>query len=295
MEQQERSNNTLAMVTLLGVLGISFVWAALGFSAGAIRPASDIAWLAFLRGLFLAITCFAVLLVAAFMPIRRRLAVILVAGASLLFFGAWHLLLQELTVALPLAMEALGDLVLPIGCALLALGLFGIGRGYQLNRLLLGSYRKIEHSLATRDQITQLFNRRYFYATCPALLSSCQKLNQPCVLAVITVDNLPVINHSSGVSAGDAVLTELGRVLFKNTRRGDIAARLGGRSLALFLPDTPLDAGLTILERVLTKCEQVNITDSQTQQQAVGLTLTHAIELADNNESFEALVERCQT
>ena len=54
---------------------------------------------------------------------------------------------------------------LPGGLLAASLGLFELGKAYRLNRLLLGSYRKIEHSLATVDQLTQLYNRRYFFAT----------------------------------------------------------------------------------------------------------------------------------
>src|SRR5690606_41591570 len=55
-----------------------------------------------------------------------------------------------------------------------SLGIYELGKAYQLSRLLLGAYRKIEHNLATVDQLTQLHNRRYFFAMSPELMLSAQ-------------------------------------------------------------------------------------------------------------------------
>lgn len=293
MTPQDVSNNTLAMSSILAVLGISFVWSGAGFATGVIQPVDAIGWPELIARLALAIATFTLLVIAAFLPVRRQLAASMVAAGIFLFLGAWHRLTQSLVSDLPALMVWLGTLALPVGMLILATALFHFGRAYRLSRLLLGSYRKIEYGLATRDQLTQLFNRRYFYTAAPELLQSGQNHRQPSVLIVMLLENLPHINQTHGIYVGDAVLSEVGRVLLNSTRRADLAARLGGRRMAIFLPDTPLENGRKIAARELDLCRQVSVTSLQGETLLLQLDISQRIALAGPDESLESLVERC--
>ncbi|MDO3386836.1 diguanylate cyclase [Gilvimarinus sp. SDUM040013] len=292
MSRQDISNNTLAMISIMATLGIGFAWSAACFATGSIRPVTGIILVTVISDIALAAAAFALLVISAFLPVRRHLAMGMVCGSALLFFGSWHLLMLAMVSHLPGVMHAMGTIAMPLGVLTLAVAIFHIGRAYRLSRLLLGSYRKIEHSLATRDQITQLFNRRYFYSNCPELLKSCQKHNQPCVLIVMTIANLPAINQRYGVTAGDAALSELGRLIIKTTRRIDVAARLGGRRIAIFLPDTPLEDAAHIAKRELQLCEKVTITNNDGERTVITLEVDQSIQQAEANEAFETLVDR---
>ncbi len=250
-------NYTLVMFSLLVGLLLAFMWAAAVFLGGTILTWQNVELLRLLRDLLLTCASFALLVLAAFLPVRRQVVWRLVMGAGLLFLGAWHLLVTGFVVDLPELYEGLGGAVLAIGMMFLADGLYRFGKLYRLSRLLLGSYRKIEYNLSTTDQLTLLFNRRYFFSTCPPILVSSQGQEEPVSLVQWRIDNLPAINREQGYALGDCVLSEVGRRLQRCTRRQDIAARIGGRRLALFLPATAESQAAEVAERLCTLAAQV--------------------------------------
>lgn len=288
------SNYSLAVLALLVALLLCLVWTASGFAAGNIHPIEAVDPIALTRDLAFASACFILLALATFLPVRRSIASVMATGSGLLFVGAWHLLLGNFVDDLPVTLDIAGAFALPTGAGLMAWGLFQLGRAYRLSRLLLGSYRKIEHSLSTKDQLTQLFNRRYFYSNCPELLASCQKHNETCILISFLLENLPDINREEGVNGGDAALSELGRVLLNNTRHNDIAARLGGRRLALFLPNTDMASAGQIAQRILSLAEHVQVSDNEGVRRVLSLRIAHSIYESKPEEEFESLVQRTQ-
>src|SRR5690606_15086202 len=100
-------------------------------------------------------------------------------------------------------------IALPGGLLAASLGLYELGKAYQLNRLLLGAYRKIEHNLATVDQLTQLHNRRYFFVMSPELMLSSTVSGAVPVLLILRITNLQQINQELGYNAGDMVLMKI--------------------------------------------------------------------------------------
>jgi diguanylate cyclase (GGDEF)-like protein len=102
--------------------------------------------------------------------------------------------------------------------------------------------------MVDRDVLTGLASRACFFRfvgpriepvakgkTMPALTVS--------ALLLIDADHFKAINDQNGHQIGDEVLVEMGSRLRVMTRRGEIAARLGGEEFALFLPEiTPSEA-----------------------------------------------------
>lgn len=286
-------NYTLAMLCLLGGLLLAFVWAALVFMAGNIITWQWVEPVRLVRDLVFTCASFALLVLAAFLPVRRQVVWRLVLGAGLLFLGAWHLLVTGFVTELPSLYHGVGAAGLALGVVFLADGLYQFGRIYRLSRLLLGSYRKIEYSLSTTDQLTLLFNRRYFFSSCPAILASTQGQDEPVALVQWTVDNLPAVNREHGYAMGDCLLSELGRLLSRCTRRQDIAARIGGRRLALLLPATAMPEATEIAERLCTLGRQVSCPDSEGKPELLHVTLSFKVCEAEPGESFEHLLARC--
>lgn len=286
-------NYTLAMLCLLGGLLLAFVWAALVFMAANIVTWQWIEPVRLVRDLFFTCASFALLVLAAFLPVRRQVVWRLVLGAGLLFLGAWHLLVSGFVTNLPSLYQGVGATGLALGVVFLADGLYQFGKVHRLSRLMLGSYRKIEYSLSTTDQLTLLFNRRYFFSCCPSILASTQGQDEPVALVQWKVDNLPAVNRERGYAIGDCLLSELGRLLSRCTRRQDIAARIGGRRLALFLPATALSEATEIAERLCTLGRQVSCRPSEGAPEVVQVAISFTVSVAEPGESFEHLLARC--
>lgn len=131
---------------------------------------------------------------------------------------------ENLNLAVSLASTA------GIGALSLALNQSRLARGHKLD--------------AETDALTGLFNRRALFGTVPADLVA------PVAAIVFDVDQFKRVNDIHGHQVGDEVLRVFGEILTASTRRGDVAARLGGEEFALILPVTSLDEALMIAERV---------------------------------------------
>ncbi|TWH71333.1 diguanylate cyclase [Azomonas agilis] len=76
------------------------------------------------------------------------------------------------------------------------------------------------------------------------------------LLAVLDVDHFKNINDSFGHLAGDRVLKILAGRWQEQIRSSDFLARYGGEEFVLLLPNTDLEAGLTLLERLRQSTEE---------------------------------------
>ena len=106
--------------------------------------------------------------------------------------------------------------------------------------------------LASKDYLTNLYNRRYFNEISQGILELAQRENKPCSVLMVDIDTFKNINDMYGHSVGDRVIKELGSLLIKHTRDSDIVARFGGEEFALLFPLTTVDGAFTIAEKLRT-------------------------------------------
>lgn len=110
-------------------------------------------------------------------------------------------------------------------------------------------------SLAMRDGLTGIANRRAFDTALTREVSRASRLASPLSLLMIDADRFKRFNDDHGHLAGDACLKAIAAVVAMAARRpSDLAARYGGEELALLLPDTDADAARTIATEL---CRQV--------------------------------------
>jgi len=111
--------------------------------------------------------------------------------------------------------------------------------------------RTIElQDMAMRDELTQLFNRRYFFQRLEEELGRVRTRHGCLAVMVLDVDKLKGINDTFGHQVGDAVLFNLARLLVKLTRVADIPARLGGDEFGVIMLETSKGAAVALGERV---------------------------------------------
>ena len=104
--------------------------------------------------------------------------------------------------------------------------------------------------LATIDELTELYNRRFFFAQGRRLLERCRQNAQPVGLLLFDLDHFKSINDSFGHEAGDAVLRAVALCCRRTLRPGDLVARLGGEEFAVLLPESDRSQATRVAERL---------------------------------------------
>ena len=122
---------------------------------------------------------------------------------------------------------------------------------------ILGMYVDIEreHSkelknLANIDELTGLYNHRYFQEFLQKSINNAEKENQEVSLLFMDIDYFKNFNDVNGHQSGDLLLKEIGQIM-KNCIRGtDAVARYGGEEFAAILPNTTENDAIKIGERI---------------------------------------------
>lgn len=112
------------------------------------------------------------------------------------------------------------------------------------------------HSAASRDALTNVFNRRHFTERLSAEVASARRHQRPLSLVMVDVDNFKRINDGLGHPAGDAVLKGVAAALSRAVRREDAVFRYGGEEFAVLLRETHLEGALVLAERLRQAVEE---------------------------------------
>lgn len=289
------SRFSLALLTLLLTALLAFAWALLLFyTSPSLRP-ENVDWPRTLRDLSLCLAAFLLFATAAYLPVRRTIVSKLTIGFGLNFVGVWQALINDLVEPHWWPAEAISFLCIPVGLLIAALGLYQLGRAYRMNRLILGSYQQIERDLATVDQLTQLYNRRYFFTTCGPLFEQSQDEGQQPVVIGLRILNLTELNQRLGLEAGDDILQRVGKAIRRYLRHGQVAARMGGRRFAVFLPDGTEHDADHLARQIVARLEHVLMTDARGEDLLVQVQINYHVGVAREADTLETLVRRVST
>ncbi len=103
--------------------------------------------------------------------------------------------------------------------------------------------------MSTRDEMTGLYNRRYFMEALDSEISRALRYNSELVLCVMDLDNFKTINDTFGHPAGDMIISGVGKILKSHIRDSDLICRFGGEEFAAIFPGIALDDAARVCER----------------------------------------------
>jgi diguanylate cyclase (GGDEF)-like protein len=104
--------------------------------------------------------------------------------------------------------------------------------------------------------MTGLFNRRYFNEMAINLFSLVQKTNISMSIIILDIDDFKLINDTYGHFCGDEVICSIANLLKQSTRNSDICVRFGGEEFVVVLPNTSLENGVKIAEKIRQAIEK---------------------------------------
>jgi two-component system cell cycle response regulator len=105
-------------------------------------------------------------------------------------------------------------------------------------------------ALAVTDELTGLYNRRYFDRHLNVMLGKAQEQERDMALMILDIDHFKAVNDNHGHDVGDAVLREFAARLKRNIRGVDLACRFGGEEFVVLMPDTDTGQAEAVAERV---------------------------------------------
>lgn len=105
-------------------------------------------------------------------------------------------------------------------------------------------------SKARTDSLTKLDNYRSLFENLRKEIHRTTRYFHPLTIVMIDIDNFKKINDDYGHLAGDAVLRSFAKIIKSYVRKEDLAARYGGDEFTLILPETPLEGGVVVANRL---------------------------------------------
>lgn len=137
----------------------------------------------------------------------------------------------------------------------------GGGEVSQLTRVFNDMVRRLREGraelerLSVTDELTGLANRRHLDDELEREVRRHERHKHAFGVLMLDVDRFKALNDTHGHPAGDAVLTQLARVLEECTRKGDTVARFGGEEFLVILPETPIEGATLLAERIRAATE----------------------------------------
>ncbi len=136
--------------------------------------------------------------------------------------------------------------------------------------------------LATRDELTGLFNRRKIMAILEMEIDRAARYNDPLTLCLVDIDHFKEVNDLHGHNAGDIVLERMADAIGKGVRKTDSVGRYGGEEFCIVLPHTDISQSRLILERMRQTISSMTfLLDSGT-----GISLTISLGQAQYNPAI---------
>lgn len=134
--------------------------------------------------------------------------------------------------------------------------------------------------LARTDELTQVANRRVLIERIENEVDRSERYGGELSLLILDIDDFKDVNDRFGHLLGDEVLRTLASLLEETSREPDVVGRYGGEEFGVVLPQTGLDEGVALAERVIER-----VRDEQFERNGETLSITCSVGVAELSES----------
>jgi len=143
---------------------------------------------------------------------------------------------------------------------------------------MLEAKNKMLSILATTDELTQLYNRRFFWELARKEENRYIRYGREYSIIILDIDNFKDVNDTYGHDVGDIVLKEIASKIKECVRYADILARFGGEEFILLLPETGIKGSSYVAEKIRKFISDDKLTD-------LNLKITVSLGVASRDET----------
>lgn len=113
-------------------------------------------------------------------------------------------------------------------------------------------------SMAVRDGLTNLYNRRYFDVVFKNMLEKMKADGKPLTMMISDIDHFKKINDTYGHVVGDEILRQVPTEMINNIRATDLVARYGGEEFVIVMPGIETPPAQDVAQRICNKIAAQN-------------------------------------
>jgi diguanylate cyclase (GGDEF)-like protein len=111
------------------------------------------------------------------------------------------------------------------------------------------------HRLLVHDELTGLLTSKSFFSELRREAARAEFESRPFCVLMMDLDHFKEVNDTYGHMTGSQTLEEIGGVITRALRAGDVASRFGGEEFAAFMLDADIAQGIVAAERVRAAVE----------------------------------------
>ncbi|MBC7932644.1 MAG: GGDEF domain-containing protein [Rubrivivax sp.] len=116
-------------------------------------------------------------------------------------------------------------------------------------------YQRQIHRLLAHDELTGLLTSKSFFSELRRESARSEAEQRPFCVLMMDLDHFKSVNDKHGHLVGSQTLEEIGALITRALRAGDVASRFGGEEFAAFLLNADYAQGLVAAERVRSSIE----------------------------------------
>ncbi|MDD2457590.1 MAG: diguanylate cyclase [Eubacteriales bacterium] len=126
--------------------------------------------------------------------------------------------------------------------------------------------------LASRDNLTGLYNRHHFDTVINDLMEHADRYNEPLACFLFDLDHFKTVNDTHGHPVGDDVLKYMAGIVAKVIRQSDLVFRFGGEEFLVLLPHTAIGGAAIAAEKLRATIEHTDFPKVGRQTISIGVS-----------------------
>lgn len=139
--------------------------------------------------------------------------------------------------------------------------------------------------MASRDYLTDLLNRRYFFDRGPRMVEVCLRQDMPVSMAIMDIDHFKRLNDTYGHEVGDIVLKTLSKRLRAIVgEKQHLVARLGGEEFGILFSGLDIQQAYEFCDRIRTEIAKVRII---VDDEELSVTVSMGLAAISGSENFD--------